>query len=50
MPYNDEELVLKYTCAWCGEPIYIGDEYYEISGDQVCTDCMDDCKKKAKRY
>lgn len=35
------------TCEWCGEPIYIGDIYYDLNGDKVCEDCIMDCRKTA---
>lgn len=30
-------------CAWCGRPIY--DAYYDISGDMVCEECVDGCRR-----
>ncbi len=32
-------------CAYCGEPIY-DEYYYEIDGDIVCKDCLDDNFRK----
>lgn len=35
-------------CAWCGGPIYAGDEYYDFAGESVCGDCIESAKKKAE--
>ena len=45
--YFDESKV-RYTCSLCGEPIYVGDDYYEIHGDAICEVCIDDSKKFAE--
>jgi formylmethanofuran dehydrogenase subunit E len=39
----DEEELLPH-CDYCGEPIY--ECYYDIDGDIVCKDCLDDNFKK----
>lgn len=36
-PPDDEET--KCFCAWCKDPLYFDDEYYEIEGDILCEDC-----------
>lgn len=44
---EDEGEVVKY-CEWCGEPIYAGETYYEITDDQVvCEDCMSNARRTA---
>lgn len=35
-------------CAWCGEAIYVGDEYYELAGESVCADCINEKKRRAE--
>ena len=35
------------TCECCGEPIYEGDEYFDICGDKWCEDCIRSCKREA---
>jgi hypothetical protein len=45
---NAEEPAPVAECAWCKEPIYEGDEYYDINGDTICTECIDECKKTAE--
>lgn len=27
-------------CDWCFEPIYIGEDYYDLMGDRVCEECV----------
>lgn len=36
------------TCDWCGAEIFIGDHYFNIHGEILCEDCVDDCKKEAR--
>ena len=44
---RESELEKAYTCEWCGDPIYYGDEYYDLGGDKVCEDCIRDCRRTA---
>lgn len=32
-----------FTCKHCGEPIVVGDDYYEMDGDHWHEDCFRDC-------
>lgn len=32
---------------WKGEGIYVGDEYYDMNGDYVCEDDIDEYLKEA---
>lgn len=32
----------EYYCVVCEDGIYEGDTYYEIDGDTVCEECVDD--------
>ena len=32
------------VCDICGEPIQ-AEHYYQINGDNICPDCLEDCKK-----
>jgi hypothetical protein len=43
---SDEEEAV-YTCEWCSEPIYAGEEYYNFNGERVCCECVKDCKRIA---
>lgn len=43
---SDEEEAV-YTCEWCSEPIYAGEEYYNFNGERVCCECVKDCKRTA---
>lgn len=44
---REREPEKAYACEWCGETIYYGDEYYDLSGDKVCEDCIRNCRKTA---
>lgn len=35
-------------CDVCGEPIYVGDDYYKIDGKDICDDCINDFRKVAE--
>lgn len=37
------------VCDWCGETIN-DDSYYDINGDIVCPDCIDDCRRSTEYY
>lgn len=36
------------TCDWCGGEIFCGDEYYNIHGEVLCFDCVQDCLRRAE--
>ena len=42
-----EEIEPAHICAWCGEDIFEGDEYYDFEGDSVCFECINKCLKIA---
>lgn len=44
---RESESEVAYTCDWCGEKIYYGDEYYDLCGEKVCEDCVRACRKTA---
>ena len=46
---KEKELAKRPVCAWCGEYI-VDDECYEISGELVCCDCIDDCRRAVENY
>ena len=46
--YRDEAPEKICECAWCGEPIYAGDDYYDFDGESVCWDCIEEAKRKAE--
>lgn len=48
LSYRDEAPEKICECAWCGGPIYAGDEYYDFAGESVCRDCIESAKKKAE--
>lgn len=39
---NAPEPPTVYTCKHCGEPIVVGDEWYELDGDYYHEDCFAD--------
>ena len=43
----DEPEEATFVCAWCGEDIFEGDEYYDFEGDSVCFECINKCLKIA---
>ena len=44
----DEEERVAFHCDCCSEPIYIGEDYYEIDDIKICEDCIRDYKKTAE--
>ena len=38
--YNKDEYIVC-CCDECGEPIYDGEKYYELNGEAICGDCVD---------
>lgn len=32
-----------FYCSWCDKPIYENDDYYNLCGEHVCQDCIDNC-------
>lgn len=38
---NAEDQKPVYTCEWCKEPIYEGDEYMDTPEGPVCKDCIE---------
>ena len=45
---NAPEPKQVFICSGCCKPIYEGDEYYDILGEQFCEDCIADAKKEAE--
>ena len=39
-----------FICSDCGESICIGDEYYDIMGEQFCVDCIQEARSFAQWY
>ncbi|MDU7212510.1 hypothetical protein [Clostridium sp.] len=37
-----------YTCSCCGYGIYIGDAYWNISGQIICEECIEHLKNEAE--
>lgn len=44
---QESDLEKMYECSWCGEPIYYGDDYYNINGEHICENCIRDCRTTA---
>lgn len=43
-------LTQVFVCSGCGQPIYEGQTYYDVLGEQFCEDCMTlDCRKEASK-
>jgi len=38
-PYEKTHKAVK-SCCICGEKIYMGDEYYNLLGKDICTRCI----------
>lgn len=32
------------SCDWCFGNIYDGEVYFDVHGEILCSDCMDDCR------
>ncbi len=45
---NAPEPQSVFICSGCGDPIYDGDDYYEIMGEQFCQNCIDDARRVAE--
>lgn len=45
---NEPPPPIVYTCVNCQEPIYEGDDYYDIEGDAWCEECIRDALKIAE--
>lgn len=45
MSYNSERVA--FTCAICGEAVYVGEDYYDLP---ELGKCHEDCVKDCKRY
>ena len=46
--YREKEREEAHKCAWCGESIYEGDECYDINGEIVCENCIENAKRRAE--
>ena len=45
---NAPEPPSVFVCSGCGDSIYDGDDYFEVMGEQWCTECMDDMRRIAE--
>ena len=36
-----------FVCSGCGDDIYDGDDYWDIMGEQWCSNCIEESKKVA---
>lgn len=46
--HENPQAKLIYTCSNCGWGIYIGDAYWNISGQMICEDCIEHLKNEAE--
>lgn len=44
---NAPEPPVVFICSGCGDPIYDGDDYWDVMGEQWCEKCIDDAKGTA---
>lgn len=42
---NAPEPPIFEHCVECGEPIYRGDDYYELGGECYCETCVQNARK-----
>lgn len=45
---NAEEDTQVFICSGCGDPIYEGEYYYDIMGEQFCEGCIASAKGVAE--
>ena len=45
---NAPEPKRVFICSGCGGPIYDGDNYYDILGEQFCETCIEEARKEAE--
>ena len=41
---NADEPPVALECVECGEPIFVGDYYYDFFGDEYCEKCIDNMR------
>ena len=41
---NAPEPPQVYICSGCGQPIYEGDDYWDIMGEQWCEECIKEAR------
>lgn len=42
----DDEPEVAFDCEVCGDPIYVGDDYYDLTGfGKVCEHCIEEARK-----
>jgi len=46
--YEEPKAIIVTTCNECDRNINEGDEYYEIDGVTLCTDCIEEFKYTAE--
>lgn len=37
-----------YVCSGCGDDIVVGEDYWDIMGEQFCHNCIADARKVAE--
>ena len=46
--FGPEEAKRVFTCDYCENDVYEGDDYYDINGWRICEDCIDKFLKTAE--
>lgn len=46
--HENQQAKLIHTCTVCGGGIYNGDAYWNISGQIICEECMENMKLEAE--
>lgn len=46
--YENPQAKKIYNCSCCGYGIYIGDAYWNISGQIICEECIEHLKNEAE--
>lgn len=44
---DDAAEIQADICESCGQPIYVGEEYYDISGCAYCETCINNARREA---
>lgn len=45
---NAPEPPVVHVCDQCGDPIYEGDDFYELNDEKWCEECVRDSRKTAE--
>lgn len=42
--YKEKEEEVVCNCYWCGKHLFFGDIVYNFDGNNVCEDCVWECR------